>query len=200
MTPYQAQEEDIPHILMIRERVDIRGRVRAMEPAEDMAALRVKPSSVGIIKQAPVLRWYTGQKAMDEKYARHAHKVVRRRRKIEERVQHMLNEARDNGLIHVGDPPYKGEGGIEEGDDHARGGSEGSGQAIASGSGSTDVLRPTRKTVVRVASADAHMSSLSLDTVSGSVKIDEFRRWGPLDLAHDRPPPSALAGRRDTVC
>ena len=53
MTPYQAQEEDIPHILMIRERVDIRGRVRAMEPAEDMAALRVKPSSVGIIKQAP---------------------------------------------------------------------------------------------------------------------------------------------------
>lgn len=197
----QSQEEDIPHILMIRERVDIRGRVRAMEPAEDMAALRIKPGTVGLIKEAPVLRWYAGQDGMDRRFASHARTIVRRRRKVELRVERMIAEAYEQGLIHTGDaaPP---EAGNVNANGHTRGGGDSSAPdfpSAPSGTDSVGALRPKRKTVVRVASADTHMSTFSVDTVSGSVKIDEFRRWGPLDLESDRPPPSAIAGRRDTV-
>lgn len=185
---------------MIRERVDIRGRVRAMEPAEEMAALRIKPSTVGLIKEAPVLRWFEGQDAMDHQFARNALKIVRRRRQIEERVTHMLAQAHEQGFIHMDDSTP--ETGTTNSNGHERSASDGSAppaSSLPSRTGSEGALRPKRKTVVRVASADAQMSAVSVDSVSGSVKIDEFRRWGPLDLENERPPPSALAGRRDTV-
>lgn len=47
-------------------------------------------------------------------------------------------------------------------------------------------------------SAGRHMSMMSVS--SSSARIDDDRRWGPLDL-DDEPnaPPSAIAKRRDTV-
>ena len=33
----------------------------------------------------------------------------------------------------------------------------------------------------------------------GDGEIQKGRRWGPLDLESEHPPPSAIAGRRDTV-
>ena len=43
----------------------------------------------------------------------------------------------------------------------------------------------------------ARKSSRSVLTTAGT--IDENRRYGPLDLYDENPPPSAIAGRRDTV-
>ena len=39
------------------------------------------------------------------------------------------------------------------------------------------------------------------DRVEGpdGQEIQKDRRWGPLDLEHEHPPPSAIAGRKDTV-
>ena len=46
---------------MIRERVDIHGVVRPMEPKEEIEALNIPPQEIGIIKEAPVMRWLAGQ-------------------------------------------------------------------------------------------------------------------------------------------
>lgn len=35
---------------------------------------------------------------------------------------------------------------------------------------------------------------------SADGAVQEVRRWGPLDLDDEKPPPSAIAKRRDTVC
>jgi hypothetical protein len=58
---YFFTSQDIPHVTMIRERVNIYGNVRPMEPVEDMAILHTPPSQIGIIKEAPVRRWLSGQ-------------------------------------------------------------------------------------------------------------------------------------------
>lgn len=168
-----------------------------MEPREVMPALRMKPSKIGIIKETPVRRWYTGQAIVDEKYADSARAVVDRRRKIEERVERMLEDARGQGLllardsdrhIHAGVSEVNGDGDVHSPvrrDNPAFGG-ETDGNA----------LKPKKKPMVRVASS---ATGLSVHSISSSVRIDEFRRYGPLDLNEEHPPPSAIAGRRDTV-
>ncbi|KAI0031668.1 hypothetical protein K488DRAFT_51609 [Vararia minispora EC-137] len=151
----QIQTEDIPRILMIRERVDIRGRIRPMEPPKDIAALRMKPNEVGIIKETPVRRWHAGQEAVDREFEKSAHSILKRRQKIEERVEKMLRDAREEGLI-----------------------------------------LPDRRKTFRATSAESRMSAR---TIPSSVRIDQSRRYGPLDLAGEHPPASAIAGRRDTL-
>lgn len=85
---------------MLRERVDIFGRVRPMEAREDIAALQLKPQSIGIIKEAPVVRWLTGQDKWDKKYKHKAHKVIKHRRKYEEKAERLLQHAFEQGVIH----------------------------------------------------------------------------------------------------
>ena len=139
---------------MIRERIDIHGNVRPMEPQSEMPILQVQPLEIGLIKEGPTRRWLKGQTEWDTKYIRSARKAVLRRRKIETKVERLLNEAREEGLFLEGEqpPPQRQQ---------------------------TTLWTPT----------------------SGTVKgnIDEHRRWGPLDLDDEQPPPSAIAKRRDTV-
>ena len=87
---------------MLRERVDIFGKVRPMEPKEEITALQLKPQSIGIIKEAPVVRWLTGQEKWDKKYKHKAHKVIKRRRKYEEKAERLLQHAFEQGVIHEG--------------------------------------------------------------------------------------------------
>lgn len=54
--PFRTQ--DIQNVLMIRERVDIYGVSKAMEPPEQIHALKLPPEQIGIIKEGPVLRWF----------------------------------------------------------------------------------------------------------------------------------------------
>lgn len=137
---------------MVRERVDIKGKTRPMEPREDMSVLQIKPSEIGIIKEAPTMRWLKGQEEWDKKYKRQAERAVRQRQKNREKAKKIIAHARDQGLVLSSD-------GNQE--------------------------------LSRVVSTSAH-------TTDGTIQ--EERMWGPLDLDDERPPPTAIANRRDTAC
>ncbi|KAG1815580.1 uncharacterized protein BJ212DRAFT_1357329 [Suillus subaureus] len=137
-------------ILIIRERVDIHGRVRSMEPKEDITALQLRPSEIGIIKEETLVKWLEGQEEWDRRFKYRATQVMKNRKKYEGKANSMIKNARLRGLLLAG-----------EKDDL--------------------VDRP----VVGRPSAARGV-------------IQENRRWGPLDLVDEHPPPTAIAARRDT--
>ena len=92
---------------MIRERVDVSGIVRAMEPAEEIEALRMPPQEIGLIKERPVRRWLEGQEAWDKKFKHTAEQVLRKRKHYEEKAERLLRHAREQGLIHEGLAPQR---------------------------------------------------------------------------------------------
>lgn len=134
---------------MIRQRVDIHGRVRQMEAIEDVPCLQLHPDEIGLLREAPARRWQDGQQLWDEKFKSVAKRVQKRRKKHEEEYLKMLDRARELGLRHVDSRRSTG----------TDGSSSGTGVGI----------------------------------------IQNERRWGPLDLGDENPPPSAIAARRDTV-
>nr|GAT59993.1 lipase/esterase [Mycena chlorophos] len=139
---------------MIRERVDIKGKLREMEPVEEMEALRISPGQIGIIKEKPTLRWFEGQSEWDKKYRRNAAKAQKKRDSNSEKARKIIAHAREQGLVHASD-----------------------------GVGSqAEVETP---------------DSASLHETGGV--IEKERRWGPLDLEDESPPPSAIAKRTDTI-
>ncbi|KAF8914168.1 Alpha/Beta hydrolase protein [Gymnopilus junonius] len=149
---------DLPYIrsrFLIRERVDVNGNTRAMEPKEQLQALQLKPSEIGVLKEAPALRWEEGQKKWDKRYARSAKRVHKQKAHYAAKAEKLVRHALEQGLIH------KPEGRREE-VDHSL-------------SRTTTPLR--RKSL---------------------GEIEQDRRWGPLDLDDERPPATAIAGRRDT--
>lgn len=76
-----------------------------MEPAEEIPALQLKPSQIGIIKEPPVKRWAAGQAEWDRRYRSTAMKVPGQRRQIEAKALKLLRSAREKGLVRVEDPP-----------------------------------------------------------------------------------------------
>lgn len=135
---------------MIRERVDIYGISRPLEPPEEIPALQLRPGQIGIIKEAPTVRWLKGQEEWDTRFKNSAQRATKRRRKIEGKAKRLLEHARSQGLILNHD----------------------------------------------VSKEDLHRT---LSKASDADGIQDDRRWGPLDLADEMPPPTAIAKRRDTV-
>ena len=141
-------------MLMIRERVNISGQVRTMEPVEDIKCLHLDASTIGIIKEAPAVRWKTGQDIWDKRYARRAKRIVKQKAKYEAKAERILREAFHQGFVH---------------------GSHG------------------------VVAKDAESTAANMTEEPKDSQIQVDRRWGPLDLDGEKPPVSAIAGRRDTV-
>ncbi|CAA7260033.1 unnamed protein product [Cyclocybe aegerita] len=141
---------------MRRERVDLCGKVRPLEPREALQALKMKPSQVGLLTEAPALRWLEGQTKWDKRFAQRTEKVLKKQAKYETKAKRLIQHALDQGLIH----------------DTVRVDTKGDEQAIYGVS--------TRRRKISLG------------------KIQPERRWGPLDLADERPPPTAIAGRRNT--
>lgn len=135
---------------MLRERVDIYGRVRPMEPKDQIEALQVSPGEIGLIKEAPVKHWLVGQEKWDKKFKRSAMRVAMKRKHYEDKATRLLEHARQQGLElrHEKDPA------------------------------------PIR-----------HDSTASYNDCQD---FEHERRWGPFDIEGEQPPPSAIAGRRDT--
>lgn len=135
---------------MIRERVDIRGKIRPLEEAELLQALQMQQEEIGVVKDGAVRRYLTGQSKWDERFKKEAKRVAKRRIKNEERVQLMLEQAVKEGLLDQlpENAPIEHSSKTSEGDDQA--------------DGWADLVR-----------------------------------LGPLALAGETPPPSAIAGRRD---
>ncbi|KIK67942.1 hypothetical protein GYMLUDRAFT_36749 [Collybiopsis luxurians FD-317 M1] len=145
-------------IIMIRERVNIYGKVRDMEPQEEVTCLQISSSQIGLIKEAPAVRWSKGQEQWDQIFGKEAKKVLKRRQRIARKYQEMLRNARDQGLMLVGED---------------------------------DSANPAK---ARNVSTE---KSTSANAIDGTILED--RRWGPLDLNDERPPPSAIAKRRDNL-
>lgn len=83
---------------MIRERVDIYGKVRPMEPKEDIEALHMPSRQIGIIKEEPVRRWMTGQDLWDKKFQRQGVHVQHRKEHYRKKFATMFERARERGL------------------------------------------------------------------------------------------------------
>jgi hypothetical protein len=66
---------------MIRQRVDRHGNTYHLEPASDLAACKLSPSEIGVIKQGPVKKWMTAKREWDTKYASAKRKVQKQRAK-----------------------------------------------------------------------------------------------------------------------
>lgn len=143
---------------MIRERVDIEGMTRPMEPKEELEVLKIPKEEIGLIREDPCIRWLDGQTQWDKTYHTSAKKAIRKRRTFETKAHRMLENAKDEGLITATNP-----------------------------------LRST----ARPQRATGHERSMSDAPVDHTIQDD--RRWGPLDLADEQPPPSAIANRKDTV-
>jgi hypothetical protein len=137
---------------MIRERVNIHGLSRPMEPPEEIAALQLRPGQIGIIKEAPTIRWLKGQEDWDKRFKHNAQRAIKQRSKLEAKAKRLLENAHSQGLILNRDVSKK------------------------------DLRRSP--------------SQFDSDATDG---IQDDRRWGPLDLEDEMPPPTAIAKRRDTV-
>ena len=83
---------------MIRERVDVFGHVRPMEPKERVEALSIPSRQIGIIKEEPVQRWSKGQELWDKRYAHNALKVEKRRKHYLHKYDTLMARARSQGL------------------------------------------------------------------------------------------------------
>ena len=162
---------------MLRERVDVHGKIRPMEPVEEMPVLRIPPGQIGLIKEAPVRRWLLGLGVWDKRFKARSKKVLKQRKEFEQKAEEIIRHVTGQGLVVN-----------TEGD--ARPSREPTGEGVRVGEGQ-DEVRPKLEPQSR------GKSSRSAFTTTGV--IDENRRFGPLDLDDENPPPSAIAKRRDTV-
>ncbi|KAJ9106187.1 hypothetical protein QFC21_001331 [Naganishia friedmannii] len=63
----------------IRERVSLNGECRPLEDAESLPFLHLPLEEIGVVKEAPALRYLTGQALWDEKYKSVAKRIEKRR-------------------------------------------------------------------------------------------------------------------------
>lgn len=148
---------------MVRERVNVHGHSRPMEPADEMPALKLETSQLGILKEAPAMKWKVGQDKWDLRYKKAAISAMKKRHKLETKAQRLIKHAYKQGLVHT--------------------------------SGVKSEVAFTQPEIVTGPSAPE--PKVMRRTSVG--KIQNERRWGPLDLDDESPPRSAIAKRRDTV-
>lgn len=71
-----------------------------MELPEEIPALKLKPSQIGIIKEAPALRWLDGQKTWDKRYHQAGLKALKQKAKYVAKTATLLKKAFDQGFVH----------------------------------------------------------------------------------------------------
>ncbi|KAG9102351.1 hypothetical protein FRC06_002069 [Ceratobasidium sp. 370] len=133
-------------------------------------ALRIPKDGVGVVKPAPVKRWLAGQDAWDAKYKRVARSVEKERAGWEKKAMEIMRKA-----------------GLNEEEVNAVWRQKT--QGAQHGEGGADVIG---KVLENIEAANGETDS------EREERMRTGRRWGPLDLAGEIPPPSAIAGRLDT--
>lgn len=84
---------------MIRERVDVRGKVRAMEPPSELPSLTMPYQDVGRVKAKTYNRFQEGHTIWDNRYKHTASRVQRQRAKNEARARKIYTRAQAEGLL-----------------------------------------------------------------------------------------------------
>ena len=64
---------------IIRQRVDRHGVIYPLAPAEELPAIQMPASDIGVIKPGPVKKWLEAKKEWDRRYAREKRKVQKQR-------------------------------------------------------------------------------------------------------------------------
>jgi acetyl esterase/lipase len=64
---------------MIRQRVDRHGVIYPLAPAEELPAMQMPASDIGVIKPGPIRKWLEAKKEWDRRYAREKRKVQKQR-------------------------------------------------------------------------------------------------------------------------
>ncbi|GAA5832209.1 hypothetical protein JCM11251_004280 [Rhodosporidiobolus azoricus] len=168
---------------MIRERISITGVVRPMEPIEEMSALQLDREDIGLIKEAPVKRYLAGRAIWDKKFRRVAQKVQNER---ERHLKKSMREEATRITKRVSELAKQQNG---------KNGSSSSARPVH--------LDPTDPNAP-VAPAQVTESPEPLDipgagrrrASTAEVPIGLEGVW---DLHGENPPPSSLAGRKDTA-
>lgn len=155
---------------MIRERVNILGQVRVMENEDEISCLCLPIGELGLIKEEPVRRWLSGQEEWDKIYRRSAIKAERKREHYEKKAAGLIEKARRNGLTF--------------------------GQEVVRNGGSVSISATLSRTSVGEVKSERRWGELY---VRESCVLTNLYVIGPFDLEGERPPESAIAGRRDTV-
>lgn len=82
----------------VRQRISIKGVPRPMEPESEILALQLPIDEIGIVKEAPVVRWLTGLQMYDKKYKGSAKKAHKTRERNMQRAQMLQDRARSAGV------------------------------------------------------------------------------------------------------
>ncbi|KAF8609765.1 alpha/beta-hydrolase [Ceratobasidium sp. AG-I] len=162
--------------LLRAERVSIRGIVRPLSSS----ALKIPEDGVGVVKAAPVKRWLTGQDAWDDKYKRVARGVEKERAGWEKKALEVMKRA---GLSEE-----EVQAVWKEKTSGARRGSSEVGGESGGGEGGTSCA--VMKAIAKLNDGETEEER--------AERMRMGRRWGPLDVVGEMPPPSAIAGRLDT--
>lgn len=105
---------------MIRERVNIHGILRPLEPNSELGAMTMPSDEIGTIKEGPAMRYLTGQYLWDKKYKRARKEVEKHREKNLREARSKDGERIGRGIKGLYEEHHKrrAEVGEGEGDEH----------------------------------------------------------------------------------
>ncbi|GAA6001830.1 hypothetical protein JCM10207_002339 [Rhodosporidiobolus poonsookiae] len=167
---------------MIRERVSVTGVVRPMEPIEDVKILKLDPEDIGLIKEAPVKRYLAGKAIWDKKYRKIYIKVQK------ERERHLKKSMREEATrITKRVNELAKEKDKRKQQSSSSGGPDPSNIDPAAPEQVTDSPEPLDL-------QNGHRLRRGVSTASIPIGLE-----GSWDLHGENPPPSSLAGRKDTA-
>ncbi|EGG04483.1 arylacetamide deacetylase [Melampsora larici-populina 98AG31] len=93
---------------MIRERVDVNGKIRKLEDETDLKALKLDSESIGVIQEGPVRRWAEGKEIWDHKFMKLYKKIQFQRdhhiKRATEEHKERVKERRKSALPQTGQP------------------------------------------------------------------------------------------------
>lgn len=192
---------------MIRERISVTGVVRPMEPMEQINALNLDKEDIGLIKEAPVKRYLAGRAIWDRKFKRTYIKVQK------ERERTLLPPSvRRSSLVSDLFPLFlaghlkksmkeeatritkRVEQLSQSSHDKKASGASSSSTAAPLGVGNFD---PSGKTRIHD-SPEPETNEGRLERRESMIDVP-IGIEGVWDLHGENPPPSSLAGRKDTV-
>lgn len=78
---------------MIRERVAVDGKIRALEDEAEVDILKISPEELGVIKEGPIRRWAEGRKSFDHKFMNRYKKIQAQRERYFKRCNQRSNQA-----------------------------------------------------------------------------------------------------------
>lgn len=180
---------------MIRERVDVHGKCRELEPASELEGLRMPAEEVGMIKEGPAKRYLDGQALWDRKFKRAIKRVAKHRKRnirnarekdsgrIVKMWQQKMGEHRMREAERAGEESEAADTASDTASDSSDSADEGEHEPSRSSSGRGQAREPGQD-------GDEAKDKRTDDVLDQTWSW----RWA---LEGERPPPSAIVSRRD---